>query len=113
MHLASQLLSLDWGFLVYFKLELFQIDAFSLIDLANLKQLLFEILFIKLSKLPETKLAEVGEEDPALLLHLTLHVHHLLLGRRKAQRFHCSKQILNKTGSRHFVRKTFITRIYR
>ena len=59
-----------------------------------LKQLLFEVLFIKLPKLPETQFAEVREEDLALLLHLTLHVHHLLLRGGETKRFHRRQKVL-------------------
>ena len=62
----------------------------------HLKQLLFEILFIKPPKLPETQFAKVREEYLAFLLHLTLHVHHLLLRWGDAQRVQGRQQVLKE-----------------
>ena len=59
---------------------------------------MLEVLFIKLPKLPETKLAEVREEYLALLLHLILHVHHLLLFGGDAQGVQGNCQVLHETS---------------
>ena len=55
---------------------------------------LSEIFLVKLSKLSETELTEVWEEDPAFLLDLALHVHHLLLRGGETQRLHGWQQVL-------------------
>ena len=55
---------------------------------------LSEILLVKLSKLSETELTEVWEEDPAFLLDLALHVHHLLLGGGDAEGVEGLQEIL-------------------
>ena len=62
---------------------------------AHLEQLLVEVLVIELPELAEAEFAEVGEEDPALLLDLALHVHHLLLRGRQTQGLHGRQQVLS------------------
>ena len=59
---------------------------------------LSEIFLVKLSKLSETELTEVWEEDPAFLLDLALHVHHLLLRGGETQRLHGWQQVLSGTS---------------
>ena len=60
------------------------------------------MLLIKLSELPQRKLAKIGEENPSLLLHLVLHVDHLLLSWGDAQGVQAKYQVLKysfiKTG---------------
>ena len=59
-----------------------------------LKHDLSEILLVKLSEFSETELAEVWEKDPAFLLDLALHVHHLLLRGGEPERLHGRQQVL-------------------
>ena len=65
---------------------------------SHLEQFLLEILLIELPELPETQLAEVREEDPPLLLHLALHVHHLLLCGGQTEGLHGRQQVLTNSG---------------
>ena len=64
---------------------------------------LFEVLLVELPELAEAEFAEVGEEDPPLLLDLALHVHHLLLGGGEPQGLHGGQQILNCHISRQKI----------
>lgn len=57
---------------------------------------LFEVLLVELPELAEAEFAEVGEEDPPLLLDLALHVHHLLLRGRQTQGLHGGQQVLSE-----------------